>query len=549
MTGKVLRYIIENESKSFSVKLPVTAAVDDLNNAVKAENSQAFRNIDAKDLTLWKVEIPDEGKILTKSKDEDMVVSEDGSKYLMTPLTPSPRKIKLEFSFNMPDETIRVFVQVPKGQSASTSSSRNKRQAVEEPFLGHKRQAVEERDSPKLPKYTRRFAGADVVFPEFHFYTKPSILDSVGESLLGGESTIVCGYRQSGSSTTCHALLRWFMEHQEHFALISKEKYSCINEKDHDPKSGSYRGYEIHILTLNSSIIVDRGVGKFWETICKTLNRSDPTRFHLEPMEEITGSSQFKRFFSRKSLTNARPVILLIDGASRIVQVDSSNNGIQDVIKDFASVLKALRDDRDTSCMYSTGLFGTENVKSLIAHESPFSYSKCWDCGRFTEDDVKGLLSQFAETQITELDVAGIASDIFELTLGHRGLTGACCSYIEESYRIGNEPIVTVDDWARHTPHDLQEKICGIHTYRLMMQRLPLLSENQRSMFITVMRFGKHQVTPDNADLKFLLEEGLVVETAKGPQQMLAPDGFVEIVCAAPILRAIVMSRCDLAIL
>ncbi|KAG0004853.1 ATP-dependent RNA helicase [Entomortierella chlamydospora] len=549
MTGKTLRCIVENESKPFSVKLPVTAAVDDLSKAIKAENSQAFRNIDAKDLTLWKVEIPGEGKVLIKSKDEDMVVSEDGSKYLMTPLTPSPRKIKLEFGFNAPDENIKVFVQVPKGSDASTSSSRNKRQAVEEPSLGHKRQAVEERGSSRLPKYTRRFAGADAVFPEFHFYIKPSILDSVGESLLGGESTIVCGHRQSGSSTTCQALLRWFKEHQEHFAPISKESYSGINEKDHDPKSGLYYGYEIHILTLNSSIIVDWGVGKFWETICKTLNRSDPTRFHLEPMEEIMDSSQFKRFFSKKSLTNPRPVILLIDEASCIAQVDSSTSGVQDVIKDFTSVLKALRNDRHTFCMYSTGLFGTENVKALIVHESPFSYGKCWNCGRFTEDEIKELLSQFAETQITELDVAEIASDIFELTLGHRSLAGACCSYIEESYRIGNEPIITIDDWVRHTPRDLHEKICGIHAYRLMMQRLPHFSENQRSMFTTVMRFGKHQVNPDNADLKFLLEEGLVVEAVRGPQWMPAPHGLVEIVCAAPILRAIVMSRCDLAVL
>lgn len=46
----------------------------------------------------------------------------------------------------------------------------------------------------------------------------------------------------------------------------------------------------------------------------------------------------------------------------------------------------------------------------------------------------------------------------------------------------------------------------------------------------------------DDPDLRFLLAEGLVIEAAREPRQVLTDNGLVEIVCAAPILRAIILS-------
>ncbi|CAG8674612.1 10854_t:CDS:2, partial [Paraglomus brasilianum] len=168
-------------------------------------------------------------------------------------------------------------------------------------------------------------------------------------------------------------------------------------------------------------------------------------------------------------------------------------------------VLKSLKEDHANHCIYSIALYGTESVKDLIVHESPthpqsispFSYEDSWKCGRFTENNVKELLSQFAKTVITKLDVAEIASDIFELTLSHRGLTGACCRFIERTYKV----------------------------------------------VIYVLRFGDHRANPEDADLRFLLAEGLVIEAAREPQQVLTGNGLVEIICATPILCSIILSE------
>ncbi|KAF9152552.1 hypothetical protein BGX20_005131 [Mortierella sp. AD010] len=62
-------------------------------------------------------------------------------------------------------------------------------------------------------------------------------------------------------------------------------------------------------------------------------------------------------------------------------------------------------------------------------------------------------------------------------------------------------------------------------------------------MLSSVLRFGIHRATPGNADLRFLLAEGLVIEASRDPQQKLTNGGLVEIVCAAPILCSIILSE------
>jgi hypothetical protein len=44
---------------AFSVKISRDEPISELKKAIKAENVQTFANIDAKDIKLWKVEIPD----------------------------------------------------------------------------------------------------------------------------------------------------------------------------------------------------------------------------------------------------------------------------------------------------------------------------------------------------------------------------------------------------------------------------------------------------------------------------------------------------------
>ena len=50
----------ESAANVFSIKIPQTDTVDDLKDLIKSKKQNKFRNIDADELILWKVNIPDD---------------------------------------------------------------------------------------------------------------------------------------------------------------------------------------------------------------------------------------------------------------------------------------------------------------------------------------------------------------------------------------------------------------------------------------------------------------------------------------------------------
>jgi hypothetical protein len=60
MADLILWCLVDGESTSgaFSVKITAAESVDDLKKVIKAENPNQFSDVDAKDLTLWKVSLP-----------------------------------------------------------------------------------------------------------------------------------------------------------------------------------------------------------------------------------------------------------------------------------------------------------------------------------------------------------------------------------------------------------------------------------------------------------------------------------------------------------
>lgn len=329
-------------------------------------------------------------------------------------------------------------------------------------------------------------------YPCSHFYIDPSILHIVGRSIIMGSYTLVHGHRQSGKTTCCQALMRWFEDHPEEFPEINPTMLSDVDQQE------TYHGYEIYLVTFDTTIIVNDGLATFWKSVCSNLRVIDKSRFGIS--DNIISAFTFKEFFAKKNLLKPRPVVLLIDEASRLV---SSIDNVQLVINDFLSVLRTLKDDRTNYCLHSVALFGTESIMDLIVHEhpggrstiSPFSNNASWICGRFTEADIRSLFHQFAQTKSTSFNVVEIASDVFELTLGHKGLVGVCGDFIQISYDYGTSPIVSVDDWRKCTGVRLQAYIRGKSTYNSIIQRLDDLTLDQRFILSYVLRFGCYPVT------------------------------------------------------
>ncbi|KAF9087871.1 hypothetical protein BGX27_002839 [Mortierella sp. AM989] len=103
--------ILEGQNSSFSVEILSSKTVDDLKQAIynKIKNAPRFRYISPHKLALYKVSIPDEDKVLNKSKIE----SEHG----MKKLAPSSMEISDKEAFGvemLPKRTIHVFVEPPE---------------------------------------------------------------------------------------------------------------------------------------------------------------------------------------------------------------------------------------------------------------------------------------------------------------------------------------------------------------------------------------------------------------------------------------------------
>jgi hypothetical protein len=96
-------------TNAFAVDIDKEKLVSHLKEAIKAKNPQTFANVDAKDIKLWNVKIPD---------DQDDLLSRltlnDGDELLAT------KKISKYFPDLPPEEHIHVLVEPPATATASS---------------------------------------------------------------------------------------------------------------------------------------------------------------------------------------------------------------------------------------------------------------------------------------------------------------------------------------------------------------------------------------------------------------------------------------------
>ncbi|GES81921.1 P-loop containing nucleoside triphosphate hydrolase protein [Rhizophagus clarus] len=371
-----------------------------------------------------------------------------------------------------------------------------------------------------VPK-RRFFASVNEAYPDFNFFIEPEVeVEKVVQLLLQRKFTLLLGHRQSGKSTTCHAILRWFRNHPEK-----------IREAGFDPQE-----LDIRIVTFDATVNTEEPT-VFWESICKKLRNIDRKLFNFDPAEKCT-SITFQGFFSKRYHFPPKQIILIFDDASRMSVSD-------DCTVEFIDSLWTLKGDRDNFCLLSVILIGTANIRDfLISHQSPgamskispFSAEACLTCSRFTKAEVEGLFKQFATNTNESFDFINIASNVFDLTLGHKGLVGACGDYIQNTHSYSVNPIQTLDDWEKPTPMKLPNRIINMATYESIVRNLDTLTFSRRCILIKVLRFGTCQIDLSNDDAKFLLAEGMIFAKRE------LPNGFWEIEIAAPILRSLIIS-------
>ena len=91
-------------ASAFAVDIDREKLVSHLKDAIKAKNSQTFANVDAKDIKLWKVKIPDDQDDLLST-----LTLNDGDELLAT------KKISKYFPDSPLEEHIHIIVKLPRG--------------------------------------------------------------------------------------------------------------------------------------------------------------------------------------------------------------------------------------------------------------------------------------------------------------------------------------------------------------------------------------------------------------------------------------------------
>jgi len=98
--------VIEGQTTSFPVEIESTKTVGHLKKAIKADQSPDFDDINAKNLTLWRVSIP----ILPKKDRKAISLADVSSKEELDEAT----KLSNIFDAELPEETIHIIVQLPQ---------------------------------------------------------------------------------------------------------------------------------------------------------------------------------------------------------------------------------------------------------------------------------------------------------------------------------------------------------------------------------------------------------------------------------------------------
>jgi AAA domain len=310
------------------------------------------------------------------------------------------------------------------------------------------------------------------------------MIEKLVNFLLDGKFSLLYGHRQSGKSTTAYAVKEWL-------------------ENEHDK--------EVYIITFSSGIVVDEGLNEFWHSVCAKIQSLNANRFKYNVFDKFArasaSSNTFESLFSRHNNPSAKDCIIIIDEASYLA-------GNQKITESFISSLRVLKDGRGQFNVFSFMLVGTEIIREfLLSHQrpdsvsiiSPFSDEASTVSSCFSEVEISMLLFQYSAENNFTIDIKHIAEDIYYLTLGHKGLVGLCCSFLETRIMEGKNEL-SFDEWNEAT-YALPEFIRGKATYESIVRTLPSLSEGRKQILAKVLRSKTDTVSHVSTDcnIRFII--------------------------------------------
>lgn len=313
----------------------------------------------------------------------------------------------------------------------------------------------------------------------------------MAECLLQRQVCSLVGPHQSGKSTICRAVVRWLDNHPDKFLQVT----GCSQSE-----------FEIHLVTFNGSVKVNKGPESFWKSVCRILQMINKKRFCFDSNTPIDATT-FTDFFQSETCPTKR-TIQIIDEASCLASPGGVSEDEKEIVEEFINTLQFLRDNNR---LHALALAGTHILFELLnpldtiqpRRVSLFSHGSLFKPDPFSCEETMQLFSQFGADVSPQFEQSQIGADIFELTGGHKGLVACCGTFLETSYKKGT-PIVTMEDWKARTIDKLKEFVEERVPYSLMVWSFNSLSEECRTILTKVLLHGDCEADLVSASRRFL---------------------------------------------
>ncbi|BDA40752.1 hypothetical protein COCOBI_01-4060 [Coccomyxa sp. Obi] len=376
----------------------------------------------------------------------------------------------------------------------------------------------------------RCFAEGTTVNPPFECFVETPSDEKLADAMFAGSYCLLVGHRQAGKSSTVIAAE---MKLQE---------------------GGS--SLDIYHVTLFGTLTSE---SQLWQQLGQRLNYVDSSRFPA-PNEKIGFDAEtFFSWFMPKQGRSA--VALVIDEAANMAN-----------IQDLSAVLSAFRVCRDQKphgwLLHSLVLVGTERIVSMVVTAnssgaqlvSPFTVDKNLYPEPFSEANLECLLEQFCSRKLLQLEPSpsGFAADIWQRTMGHRGLSILCCSELEEL--MVQRSTLELDVWQKHAFERLVQTAAGRSTYERLLRDLADLPDLPHALLEEVLLRRACWVQRSHPAVSLLLDRGFVhtMPMLSSGSELLAdavkwpgstgekPDTLLT--TAAPLLASLLLSRAAFSI-
>ncbi|KAJ1554276.1 ATP-dependent RNA helicase [Nowakowskiella sp. JEL0078] len=281
--------------------------------------------------------------------------------------------------------------------------------------------------------------------------------DNLTINLLARHYILLYGHRQSGKTSTLRLCQHELLKHGEADVIM------------------------VSLVNINLKSVDDffTSLHKKVETAMKGMIGNNPY-----PIPEFNPTSDAKSNFMnlfRNTVKRSKGITFLLDEGDVLTQNP-------EVGAHFLHVMGEMKHLNTTYRLQGFVLVGAESILSarnnfgdeFSSSISLFSMTFVISPMRFTLENIKELLQMYVDqNEYLDADVDGIANDIFERTLGHRGITGVCLCEIENMLKFP-----TLRDWKIFAVEILAAVLITRSHYQKIMRSVSQLNADEKVKFV-----------------------------------------------------------------